>query len=63
MKHKIIFFFFVVSLTFPSIVSGEYKISRNHLKLTDTISNNTENIEIKNTDLTNENNIKNLAND
>ena len=62
-RDKIIIFIFLISLTFPSIVNGEFKISRNYLKLTDTSPNNVENIEIKNTDLTNKDNAKNLASD
>ena len=59
------FFFFIIaiSLTFPSVVNGEFKISRKHLKLIDVSSNIVENIEIKNTDLTNKDNVKNLVSD
>ena len=63
MIKKIVFFIVAISLTFPSVVNGEYKISRNHLKLTDISSNNAESIEIKNTDLTNKDNVKNLVSD
>jgi len=61
MKNKIIFFIFVISLTFPSVVNGEYKISRNYLKLADVSSYDSESIEIKNTDLTNKDNAEKLV--
>ena len=63
MKNKIILFFTTLLLIFPSVANGEYKISRNYLKLTDISPNNAENIEIRNTDLTNRDNVKNLASD
>jgi len=63
MIKKIFFFVVAVSLTFPSIVNGEYKISRNYLKLTDSNSSDTESIEIKNTDLTDNNNVEKLKNE
>ena len=60
---KIFFFFFLISLTFPSVVNGEYKISRNYLKLTEIGSNDSEGIEIKNTDLTKKSNVDKLINE
>ena len=62
-KNKIIFFVATLLLTFPSIVNGEYKISRNYLKLTEITTNHFENIEIKNTDLTNKDNAEKLVNE
>tara|TARA_B100000315_G_scaffold260565_1_gene322995 strand:+ start:2680 stop:3969 length:1290 start_codon:yes stop_codon:yes gene_type:complete len=61
MKNKIILFVATLLLTFPSVVNGEYKISRNYLKLTEVSSNDSENIEVKNTDLTNKDNAKKLV--
>jgi len=61
MIKKIFFFIVAISLTFPSVVNGEYKISRNYLKLVDVGSYDSESIEIKNTDLTNRDNAKSLA--
>ena len=61
MIKKIFFFVVAVSLTFPSIVNGEYKINRNYLKLTIVNPNEIESIEIKNTDLTNKDNAKKLV--
>ncbi len=60
MKNKIIFFIVAISLTFPSVVNGEYKISRNYLKSTNSISSEIESIEIKNTEITNKVNAENL---
>ena len=61
MKNKIIIFIFTIFLIFPLVVNGENKISRNYLKLTAVSSNDTESIEIKNTDLTNKDNAKKLV--
>ena len=63
MIKKIVFFIIAISLTFPSVVNGEYKISRNYLKLTDVGTNHFENIEIKNTDLTKKSNVDKLINE
>ena len=63
MKNKIIFFITLISLTFPSVVNGEYKISRNYLKLTGVGTNHFEYIEIKNTDLTKKSNVDKLINE
>ena len=63
MKNKIIIFIFVISLVFPSIANGEYKISRNYLKLTEVGTNHFESIEIKNTDLTKKSNVDSLVNE
>ena len=63
MKNKIVFFIFAISLAFPSIVIAEYKISRNYLKLTEVGSNDSEGIEIKNTDLTKKSNVDSLINE
>ena len=63
MIKKFFFFIVSVSLTFPSIVNAEYKISRNYLKLTEVSSGDSESIEIKNTDLTNKSNIDKLLNE
>ena len=60
MIKKIVFLIVAISLTFPSVVNGEYKISRNYLKLVDVSSYNSESIEIKNTDLTSKDNVKKL---
>ncbi len=63
MIKKIIFFIVATSLTFPSVVNGEYKISRNYLKLTEIGTNHFEHIEIKNSDLTKKSNIDGLVNE
>ena len=63
MIKKIVFFIVAISLAFPSIVNGEYKISRNYLKLTEITTNHFENIEIKNSDLTNKDNVDELLNE
>ena len=57
MIKKIFFFIVAISLTFPSVVNGEYKISRNYLKLTEISTNHFEHIEIKKTDLTKKSNV------
>ena len=61
MIKKIVFFIVAISLAFPSIVNGEYKINRNYLKLSIVNPNEIESIEIKNTDLTNKDNAKKLV--
>ena len=53
-------FYFVFIFFISSAYSGEYKINRNYLKLTDANSSDEESIEIKNTDLVNKNNIEKL---
>ena len=63
MIKKIVFFIVAISLTFPSVVNGEYKISRNYLKLTEAGTNHFEHIEIKNTDLTKKSNVDSLINE
>ena len=63
MIKKIFFSLVAISLTFPSVVNGEYKISRNYLKLVDVSSYNSESIEIKNTDLASKDNVKKLLNE
>ncbi len=60
MIKKIFFSLVAISLTFPSVVNGEYKINRSYLKLTDANSSDKESIEIKNTDLVNKDNIEKL---
>ena len=61
MIKKIVFFIVAISLAFPSVVNGEYKINRNYLKLSIVNPNEMESIEIKNTDLTNKDNAKKLV--
>ena len=63
MKRKIILFFTTILLIFPSVANGEYKISRNYLKLTGIGTNHFEYIEIKNTDLTKKSNVDKLINE
>ena len=63
MIKKISFSLVAISLTFPSVVNGEYKISRNYLKLTGVGTNHFEYIEIKNTDLTKKSNVDKLINE
>ena len=63
MKNKIIIFIFTVFLISPSVVNGEYKISRNYLKLAEVSSDDSEGIEIKNTDLTKKSNVDSLINE
>ena len=63
MKNKIIIFIFTVFLIFPSVVNGEYKISRNYLMLAEISTNHFEHIEIKNTDLTKKSNVDSLVNE
>ena len=63
MKRKIILFFTTLLLIFPSVANGEYKISRNYLKLTEVGTNHSEHIEIKNTDLTKKSNVDSLINE
>ena len=63
MIKKIVFFIVAISLTFPSVVNAEYKIIRNYLKLSEVSSDDSEGIEIKNTDLTKKSNVDSLINE